>query len=158
MFTYHLPAIRSSACASVSVALPSKAALSAPVMGTTTGPFLPASPAWKCAAVAGPVRPDTLPFHVSCLLAVSKVAVTEPLALLSTGGTSFEALRSAFRLTMAAMAGRESAIIAVHVRAAKPDRANVVLITAPPFGMQKTHCKEGTPFTGTYSREAVTER
>src|SRR4029078_12429799 len=102
MFTYHLPAINSSAWASVSVAEPSKEPLSAPAIGTTTAPFFPDSAEWKCAAVAGPDRPLTLPFQDSCLLAVSKVAVTEPLPLLSTGGTSFEDFRSAFRLVVPA--------------------------------------------------------
>ena len=71
-------------------------------IGTTTAPFLPDSAEWKCAAVAGPDRPVTLPFQDSCLLAVSKVAVTEPLPLLSTRGTSFEDFRSAFKLIEAA--------------------------------------------------------
>src|SRR6186997_284103 len=130
MFTYHLPAINSSAWASVSVAEPSNEPLSAPAIGTTTAPFVPDSAEWKCAAVAGPDRPVTLPFHDNCLLAVSKVAVTEPLPLLSTGGTSFEDFRSAFRLIEAANAGAASRTAAV--RAAKPDRTNVVVITAPP--------------------------
>src|SRR5215510_5696286 len=132
MFTYHLPAIKSSACASVSVADPSNAPLSAPAIGTTTAPFFPDSAEWKCAAVAGPDRPVTLPFHESCLLAVSKVAVTEPLPWLSTGGTSFEDLRSAFKLTMAARAGAENRTATVQARAARLDRADVVVIEAPP--------------------------
>jgi hypothetical protein len=64
------------------------------------------------------------------LLAVSKVAVTEPLPLLSTGGTSFEDFRSAFRLIEAARAGAESRT--VQARAARPDRTKVVVIKAPP--------------------------
>src|SRR5215510_16176069 len=132
MFTYHFPAIKSSACASVSVAEPSKLPLSAPAIGTTTAPFFPDSAEWKWAAVAGPDKPVTLPFHASCLLAVSKVAVTEPLPWLSTGGTSFEDLSSAFRLTMAAKAGAESRTAAVQARAAKPERINVVVIEDPP--------------------------
>src|SRR6185436_20431627 len=124
MFTYHLPAINSSACASVRVAEPSKEPLSAPAIGTATAPFLPDSAAWKCAAVAGPDRPVTLPFHDSCLLAVSKVAVTEPLPLLSTGGTSFEDFRSAFSLIVAARAGAASTTAAAQARAVRPDRTN----------------------------------
>src|SRR5262249_18108184 len=69
--TYHLPASNSSAWASVSVAEPSNEPLSAPAIGTTTPPFFPGSPEWKCAAVAGPLRPDTVPFQDNFLLAVS---------------------------------------------------------------------------------------
>src|SRR5690242_3179846 len=132
MLTYHFPAINSSAWASVRVAEPSKEPLSAPAMGTTTAPFLPLSAAWKCAAVAGPERPVTLPFQDSCLLAVSNVAVTDPLPLLSLGGTSLAGFRSALRLIVAAKAGTESTTAAAHARAARPDRTNVVVIKAPP--------------------------
>src|SRR5512139_2348664 len=125
--------MRSAACTSVSVAVPSKDPLSAPAIGTTTGPFFPDSAAWKCAAVAGPVRPVTLPFQDSCLLVVSKVAVTEPLPLLSTGGTSLEAFRSALRLTVAAVDGAARTNVAAQARAAKPDRTNIVVIQAPPL-------------------------
>src|SRR5271169_4860135 len=57
MLTYQLPAIRSEACMSVSVAEPCKG-LVAGVIGTATPAFFPGSAGpWKWAAVAGPVRP-----------------------------------------------------------------------------------------------------
>src|ERR1044071_469576 len=132
MFTYHFPAINSAAGASVSVAEPSKEPLSAPAIGTTTAPFFPDSAEWKCAAVAGPDNPVTVPFQDNCLLAVSKVAATEPLPLLSTGGTSFEDFRSAFKLIVAAKAVAESRTVTVQARAVRPDRKKDVVIKAPP--------------------------
>src|SRR6478736_770737 len=151
MFTYHFPAINSSACASVSVADPSKEPLSAPAIGTTTAPFFPDSAEWKCAAVAGPDKPVTLPFQDSCLLAVSKAAVTEPLPLLSTGGTSFEDFRSAFRLIVAARVGVASTTAAAQARAVRPDRTNVVVIRLLPRNAENALHTGGTLYTRNYS-------
>ena len=54
---YHLPAARSAAWASVSVASPLIGLASAPFTGTTTPALVLASAGpWKCAAVAGPLR------------------------------------------------------------------------------------------------------
>src|SRR4029079_3329918 len=158
MVTDHLPAINSSAWASVSVAEPSKEPLSAPAIGTTTAPFFPDSAEWKCAAVAGPDRPVTLPFQDSCLLAVSNVAVTEPLPLLSTGGTSFEDFRSAFRLTEAAKADADNRIAAVQARAAKPDRTNVVVIRLLPRNAENASHRRNTLYPGLFRREIFNER
>src|SRR6185312_6434328 len=58
---YQRPAIRSAACASVSALEPSNGLLAVGPWntGTTTPAFLPGSAGpWKCAAVAGPVRPE----------------------------------------------------------------------------------------------------
>src|SRR6185503_14509162 len=157
MFTYHFPAINSSAWASVSVAEPSNEPLSAPAIGTTTAPFFPDSAEWKCAAVAGPDRPVTLPFQDSCLLEVSKVAVTAPLPLLSTGGTSFEDFRSAFKLTKAARAGAENRTAAVQARAARPDRTNVVFIRVLPRNAENASHRGNTLYPELFRQEIFSE-
>jgi hypothetical protein len=46
-----------------------------------------------------------VPFQDNLLLSVSKVALTEPAALLSFGGTSLDAFRSAFKSTVLASEG-----------------------------------------------------
>src|SRR6516164_3647892 len=59
MLTYHLPARRSAAWASVRSALPLKVLDLASVIGTTTPAFLPGSAGpWKWPAVAGPLSPE----------------------------------------------------------------------------------------------------
>ena len=70
--TYHWPAIRSEAWASVSVAYPLNGlANGCPLVEIqiATPAFLPGSAGpWKCAAVTGPVRPEKLPLQVSILV------------------------------------------------------------------------------------------
>src|SRR3974390_1872086 len=143
MLTYHLPAIRSSACVSVSVAAPSKESLSAPMIGTVTGPFLPAAAALKAAAVTGPLRPDTVPFHDSLLLSVSKVAITEPVPLLSFGGTSLDAFRSAFKSTIAAIDGAAHHSKAPQARAIRLNWVGLVICPPEYHGAFRysKHCK-----------------
>src|SRR4029077_8960029 len=57
-FAYHLPASRSAICASVSVTEPVTGLVGFVPIGTATRALAPgAAGPWKCAAVAGPLRP-----------------------------------------------------------------------------------------------------
>lgn len=60
---------------------------------------------WKCAAIAGPESPENCIDQVSWLLDESNVIVADPVALLSTGGTTCELSRDAVHEEVAAYAG-----------------------------------------------------
>ncbi len=76
-------------------------------------------------------------------MALSYVISTVPVPLLSLGGTSSDALRSAFKLTGAAIDGAAKASAAVKARAASADRKNgEVMFVLPGIGFS---AKEANP-------------
>src|SRR5437868_10360809 len=104
--------MRSAACASVSVALPSTGLAVALGIATATPAFLPASAGpWKCAAVAGPDRPLYVSFQLNFFDAASYSRSAVPLPALVFGGTS-DLLSSVAFILSAARAGPAKAIAA----------------------------------------------
>src|ERR1700676_2245376 len=100
MLMYQRPPCRSSAWASVNVAVPLAGLVGLVAIISATPAFAPAAAGpWKWAMVEGPVSPSKLIVQDNVLVAVSKVTSAVPVALLSMAAG---AARAAFYLTASA--------------------------------------------------------